>query len=339
MKMFRIFFKILKWTIGVFISLFFSILIYFEIKEIPIYDFNVAYKFITGNSQYSQYDGIIEKLGYNKNDKLLIIHADDIGLSKSVNKASFLALKEGFVNSGSIMMPCENIDEVGKFAKENPNIDLGLHLTVTSEWRDYKWDGVAVSSEIPSMIDENGNLFENKKKFTLNANPEDLKKELQSQIDLAKSMGINPTHIDSHEGALFFDQSLFKTYLDIGEENKLPVFVPSDVAVHFDKKFPKPKNVVIIENFYMASPDLKFSEWENYYLNILNNLKPGISELIVHLGYDDKEMQEITIEHPNFGSKWRDLDMEIVSSEKFRKALVDNNIKLVTWKEIQNVLY
>ena len=77
----------------------------------------------------------------------------------------------------------------------------------------------------------------------------------------------------------------------------------------------------------MASPDLKFSEWENYYLNILNNLKPGISELIVHLGYDDKEMQEITIEHPNFGSKWRELDMEIVSSEKFRKALVDNNIK------------
>ena len=152
-------------------------------------------------------------------------------------------------------------------------------------------------------------------------------------------MGINPTHIDSHEGALFFDQSLFKTYLDIGEENKLPVFVPSDVAVHFDKKFPKPKNVVIIENFYMASPDLKFTEWENYYLNILNNLKPGISELIVHLGYDDKEMQEITIEHPNFGSKWRNLDMEIVSSEKFRKALVDNNIKLVTWKEIQNVLY
>ena len=145
MKMFRIFFKIIKWTIGVLVGLFFSILIYFEIKEIPIYDINLAYKFITGNSQYSQYEGIIEKLGYNKNDKLLIIHADDIGLSKSVNKASFLALKEGFVNSGSIMMPCENIDEVGKFAKENPNIDLGLHLTVTSEWRDYKWDGVAIS--------------------------------------------------------------------------------------------------------------------------------------------------------------------------------------------------
>ena len=77
----------------------------------------------------------------------------------------------------------------------------------------------------------------------------------------------------------------------------------------------------------------------HFHVNILNNLKPGISELIVHLGYDDKEMQEITIEHPNFGSKWRNLDMEIVSSEKFRKALVDNNIKLVTWKEIQNVLY
>ena len=89
----------------------------------------------------------------------------------------------------------------------------------------------------------------------------------------------------------------------------------------------------------MASPDLKFSEWENYYLNILNNLKPGISELIVHLGYDDKEMQNITVDHPNYGSKWRNLDLDVISSQEFRKVIEDNNIKLVTWREIQNIIY
>ena len=119
----------------------------------------------------------------------------------------------------------------------------------------------------------------------------------------------------------------------------MPVFVPKLVAAHFDKNFPKPKNVVVVENFYMASPDIKFSDWENYYTNILNNVKPGLSEIIVHLGFDDKEMQDITVEHPNFGSKWRNLDYEVVKSEKFQHALENNNIKLVTWREIQNIIY
>ena len=168
---------------------------------------------------------------------------------------------------------------------------------------------------------------------------DDLKKELQAQIDLAKSIGIKPTHIDSHEGALFFDQSIFKTYLDIGEENQLPVFVPKEVAVHFDKSFPKPENVVIVENMYMALPNLEFKDWSDYYVNVIENLKPGLNEIIVHLGYDDKEMQQITIEHPNYGSKWRNLDMDVVSSESFKQAIEKNNIKLVTWREIQKVIY
>ena len=115
--------------------------------------------------------------------------------------------------------------------------------------------------------------------------------------------------------------------------------MPRDVAVHFDKSFPKPENVVIVENFHMALPSLEFKDWNNYYINIIENLKPGLSEIIVHLGYDDKEMQQITVEHPNYGSKWRDLDMEIVSSENFQEALKDNNIKLVTWREIKNIIY
>ncbi|MEO2142810.1 MAG: polysaccharide deacetylase family protein, partial [Flavobacteriaceae bacterium] len=307
--------------------------------EIPIYNLKVAYKFILGETNYKPYDNLIEKLGYSKNDRLLILHADDIGLSKSVNKASFNALQKRYISSGSVMMTCEYISEVGQFAIQNPEIDLGLHLTVTSEWKNYKWDGVLDPSETPSLINKKGELFNNKKKFILNADPEDLRKELQAQIDLSRSIGINPTHIDSHEGALFFDQDLFKVYLELGKENKLPVFIPKLVAVHFDENFPKPKNTVVIENFYMAEPDIGFNDWESYYLDILNELKPGLSQLIVHLAYDNDEMKSITVDHPNYGSKWRNLDYNIVSSDKFQKALIKNNIKLITWKEIQNVVY
>jgi|TARA_B110000914_G_scaffold224877_1_gene243962 predicted glycoside hydrolase/deacetylase ChbG (UPF0249 family) len=339
LKIKKLIIRLFKWTfisIGILFLLIFG---YFEYEEIPIYNLKVAAKFISGKTNYKPYEGLAEKLGYLKDDKLLIIHADDIGLSNSVNQASFKALKNGYVNSGSIMMPCEYISDVGQFAIKNPSIDLGLHLTVTSEWRDYKWNGVLQPNKTPSLINKKGELSENIKQFVLNAEPLELKSELQAQIDLSKSIGINPTHIDSHEGALFYDQDLFKVYLEIGEKNKLPVFVPKMVAVHFDKNFPKPENVVVIENFYMAQKGIKHDEWETFYLDILDNLKPGISQLIVHLGYDDDEMKSITVDHPDFGSKWRNLDYDIVSSDKFKNALKKNKIKLITWKEIQNIIY
>jgi len=331
--------RLLKLTLISVTLVFLLIFGYFEYEGIPIYDLKVASKFILGKTNYQNYEGLVKKLGYSKNDKLLIIHADDIGLSNSVNKASFEALKNGYVNSGSIMMPCDYISDVGEFAIENPDIDFGLHLTVTSEWRDYKWNGVLQPIYTPSLINKKGELFKNIKKFVLNAEPLELKRELQAQIDLSKSIGIKPTHIDSHEGALFYDEDLFKVYLEIGEENKLPVFVPKLVAVHFDENFPKPENVVVIENFYMARKGIEFDEWESFYLDILNNLNPGLSQLIVHLGYDNDEMKSISVDHPNFGSKWRNLDYDIVSSNSFQEALKRNNIQLVTWKEIQNIIY
>ncbi|KRO90132.1 MAG: hypothetical protein ABR90_06495 [Cryomorphaceae bacterium BACL29 MAG-121220-bin8] len=339
MKFKNILIRILKLTLISVTLLFLLIFGYFEYEEIPIYNIKVATKFILGKTSYKPYEGLAEKLGFSKDDKLLIIHADDIGLSNSVNKASFKALKNGYVSSGSIMMPCDYISDVGQFAIENPSIDLGLHLTVTSEWRDYKWNGVLQPNKTPSLINKKGELFKNKKKFVLNADPLELKSELQAQVDLSKSIGIKPTHIDSHEGALFYDENLFKIYLEIGEENKLPVFVPKMVAVHFDKNFPKPKNVVVIENFYMAQKGLEYDKWETFYLDILNNLNPGLSQLIVHLGYDDDEMKSISVDHPDFGSKWRNLDYNIVSSDNFQEALKRNNIQLVSWKEIQSAIY
>ena len=61
--------------------------------------------------------------------------------------------------------------------------------------------------------------------------------------------------------------------------------------------------------------------------------------MIFHLGLDNNEMKKITSNRVAFGSKWRNLDYNIVSSDKFQKALIKNNIKLITWKEIQNVVY
>ena len=339
MKIKKILIYLCGWLLVSVISFVLIVLVYFEYKEIPIYNFNLAYKFLKGEQNYTQFENLSEKLGYNKDDKLLIIHADDLGLSNSVNNASFKSLLEGNTSSASVMMTCDKINEVAEFSKKNPEIDFGIHLTVTSEWKFHKWDGVLDSKEIPSLINKNGNLYENKKGFTLNADVNELKKELQAQIDLAKSLGINLSHIDSHEGALFYKSEFFKVYLDLAKDNKLAVFVPDIVTVQFDKDLVPPSNLVVIDNFYMAENGMDLNNWEEFYIGILNNLKPGLNQIIVHLGYDNQEMKDITINHPNFGSKWRNYDYDIVSNKKFKQALVNNNIKLVNWREIQNVMY
>jgi len=311
---------------------------FLNLNDIPIYDYRLIYDFIFSNNDVKQLNNLSELLGYNKNDKLLIIHADDLGLSNSVNQASFDALNNKYVNSASVMIPAPNTIEVADYFNENPDIDLGIHLTFTSEWKDYKWHGISQKDSISSLINGNGNFYEKKKDVIKNSNPEHIRKELQAQIDYAISIGIKPTHLDSHEGVLFFSPEFFKIYLEVSEKNRLPVFVPKLLAAHFNDDFPQPKNLVVVK-MYMADKNISFENWVGYYDSILNNLEPGLNEMIVHLGIDDNEMKKITSNRIAFGSKWRNLDYNIVSSPDFKASLIKNNIKLVTWREIKDILY
>ena len=311
---------------------------FLNLNDIPIYDYRLIYDFIFSNNDVNQLNNLSELLGYKKNDKLLIIHADDLGLSKSVNQASFDALNNKYVNSASVMIPAPNIIEVADYFNENPDIDLGIHLTFTSEWKDYKWHGISQKDAISSLINGNGNFYEKKKEVIKNSNPEHIRKELQAQIDYAMSIGIKPTHLDSHEGVLFFSPEFFKIYLEVSEKNRLPVFVPKLLAAHFNDDFPQPKNLVVVK-MYMADKNVSFENWAEYYGSILNNLEPGLNEMIVHLGIDNNEMKKITSNRIAFGSKWRNLDYNIVSSPEFMASLIKNNIKLVTWREIKDMLY
>ena len=315
-----------------------GIRIFFNLNDVPIYDYRLIYDFILSNNNVNQFNNLSELLGYKKNDKLLIIHADDLGLSNSVNQASFEALNNKYVNSASVMIPAPYSNEVADYFKENPDIDLGLHLTFTSEWKDYKWHGISQKDSIPSLINGNGNFFEKKKEVIKNSNPQDIRRELQAQIDYAISIGIKPTHLDSHEGVLFFSPEFFKIYLEVSEKNRLPVFVPKLLAPHFNNDFPQPKNLVVIK-MYMADKNITFKNWPVHYESILNNLDPGLNEMIVHLGLDNNEMKKITSNRIAFGSKWRNLDYDVISSPEFKASLIKNNIKLVTRLEIKNILY
>ena len=334
---------LLKFGLGMLLLLFMAwggLRLFFHFNEIPIYDARLIYNFIFHSDRpLKQYENLAQKLGYTSSDKLLIIHADDLGLARSVNKASFEALSKGFVSSASVMMPSPFAEEVAAYYLENPHIDLGLHLTFTAEWVGYKWTGVASADEIETLLDEEGFLHQNKVTVIKDGRNSQIKIELQAQIDYARALGIEPTHMDSHEGTLFFDPEFLRTYIEVGHQNQIPVFVPNLLAPHFDEQFPLPSQVVLVDQMFMALKGTELNAMEEYYQDVLSSIKPGLNQLLIHLAFDDEEMNAITKDREAYGAKWRAQDYQIVSSRKFQDLLKQNNIKLIQWRDIQAVLY
>lgn len=281
-----------------------------------------------------------EHLGYQKDTKLLIIHADDIGVSHAVNKASFAAFESGAISSGSIMVPCPWLLEVVDFSKENPQFDLGLHLTLTAEWDQYKWDGVSSSNEIQSLLNERNHFYNNTVDVRKYADAEEVRSEIQAQIDYAKQLGIQPTHLDSHMGALSVRQDIAKVYLEVGEKNKIPVFLPKLLQPMVNLMDFDQKNLVWVERYYMLDGNtLDRTKWPDFYYDVIDDLQPGLNVLLVHLGIDNEELQAVTVNHPAFGATWRALDLTVLESQEFKERLLQNKIEVIQWRDIKKHVY
>ncbi|HET9308218.1 MAG TPA: polysaccharide deacetylase family protein [Candidatus Sulfotelmatobacter sp.] len=279
-----------------------------------------------------------ERLGYSRDSKLLIIHADDLAVAHSEDVASFDALDRHAASSASIMVPCPWLTEVADYAKSHPDADLGLHLTVTSEWKTYRWGPVESKDKVPSLLDSNGYLWPDNEPATKNLKADDAEREIRAQIEKAVSLGIHPTHVDSHMGEFFERPDLFAVYLKVARSYKLPflaALMPNTPKTMSSQLSP---NDLVLDNVVMAYPEVPVADWKNFYLNTLKNLKPGVTELIVHLAHDDAEMQAVTVDHADYGAAWRQRDYDVITSPEFKKALDDNHIILIHWSDLKKLI-
>ena len=281
---------------------------------------------------------IAERLGHPRDAKLLILHADDIGVAHSENVASFDALDRGAVNSGSIMMPTPWVTEVVAYAKQHPDADLGLHLTLTSEWKTYRWGGLAPRDEVPSLYEPDGTLPMSTGVVAKRAKPEEVERELRAQIDRAYALGLKPTHVDSHMGALFETPELFRVYAKVARSYKLPFlhFIGAPSPANLAELTP---NDIVPDASIMASRMGTPEEWRTYYLDVIRNLKPGLNWLGVHLGHDDAELRAVTVGYDAWNATWRQQDYDVLTSAEFGQALKEAGVILVTWREIQRAMY
>lgn len=239
------------------------------------------------------------------------------------------------------MVPCPWFFEMATFAKENPNYDCGIHLTLTCEWENYKFGPILPVSEVSSLVDQNGYFYKTRKDFKNNAKLSEIKKELTAQIERALLFGIQPTHLDSHMCSIGVTPEILEIYKELGRTYNLPIFINKGFVESIslsDEKYDF-ANTLLADNLLIGYyTDFEKGELRKSYEEALDNVIPGFNVFLLHPAFDDFEMQGITINHPNFGSEWRQIDFDFFTSDECKLKLKENNIQLVTWKEISKTI-
>jgi chitin disaccharide deacetylase len=287
---------------------------------------------------FAQPKTVAERLGYPRDSKLLIIHADDLAVSHSEDAASFDALDRHAATSASIMVPCPWLTEVADYAKAHPDADLGLHLTLTAEWKTDRWGPVESKDKVPSLLESDGYFWPEVAPALQHIKADEAEREIRAQVEHAIAMGIRPTHLDSHMGTLFARPDLTGVYIKVAHDYKLPFLAMITPTSPASLKSMLSEKDVLLDSVVIANPSVPAAHWKDFYLDAIKNLKPGLTEFIVHLAHDDAESQAVMVDHPDYGAAWRQRDYDAVTSPEFKKALEDNQIILVQWKDLKRLL-
>ncbi len=284
-----------------------------------------------------------ERLGWGPTDRVVMFHCDDAGMSHASNLGAIESVEKGLVTSVSIMMPCSWVAEIAKYAKEHPQLDAGLHLTMNSEWALYRWGPLAGKGNVPGLCDPDGYLWHSTQDTARHATPDEVEREIRAQIDKAEAMGLHPTHIDTHMGALVARPEFMERYLKVGAEKQIPV-----LAVGGHRTFARVENAAamkqlqerinkvweaglpVIDDLHTASYDWKEGPKSARFIEMLKGLKPGVTMVIVHCSRPTDEFPLITS-----SSNLRLADLKAMTDPEMRKTLQDEGIKQTTWRELK----
>ncbi len=284
-----------------------------------------------------------EKLGFPKGKKVILLHNDDAGMCVEANDATKFYIEKGYVTSAAVMMPCPAAREMVEWAKQHPNADIGVHLTLTSEWKTYRWSTMVDKALVPGLIDGQGMMWPDVRSVVMNASPAEVEKEIRAQIESMLALGYKPTHIDTHMGTLYGSAEFVKVFLKIAEEYRLPAnaidISDPKIAQQFRAQgYPITAEVVEImnqytlpklDNFGSVPKGSTYQEVRDNFFAYVNSLESGLTEIIFHASVPTENMKTIT-------GSWqqRGWEAELFADPVVHKFFADNDIILTNWREI-----
>lgn len=286
-----------------------------------------------------------EKLGFPAGKKIILFHCDDAGMCGEANTAVINYFKKGEVRSAAVMVPCPYAMDLVEWAKSSLSPDIGVHLTLTSEWKTYRWGPVSPPEKVKGLIDKEGRMWHDVPEVVVNATAEEIETEVRAQIDKVINAGFRPTHIDTHMGTLYGSTDYLKVFLKIALEYNIPAnaidlsdpaiadkfrgegYPITEEVVEILNQYPLPK----LDNFASVPWGSTYEEKRLNFFKLLDSLEPGLTEIIFHPSVETENLKSIT-------NSWQQRVWEatLFSDPEVKKYLSDNGIIVTTWQEIMD---
>lgn len=270
-------------------------------------------------------------LGYPEDARLLILNADDLGMCHAINEAIFRTLKDGVVQSTTLMVPCPWALHAMHLLRESPEIAFGVHLTVICDAERYRWRPLACSEHVPSLVDETGTFYhlDRMSEFLTQAKLDELEVEFRTQIETVLSAGLKPTHLDwhcLHDGGR---TDIFDMTLGLANEYGLALRVGEQTSGEPLQRRGLPTNQHDLLDSFRLDTHNKSAQ----YAQMLRDLPVGLSEWAVHPGYGNAELQAIDPE------TWdvRQTDFDFLMSSEAQDIIRQEGIILLNYQPLQAI--
>jgi predicted glycoside hydrolase/deacetylase ChbG (UPF0249 family) len=289
---------------------------------------------------------LAERLGFDATDRVVIVHCDDIGMCQAANEGAFEALANGPATCGSVMVPCPWFGDAVERARANPEIDLGVHLTLNAEWQHYRWGPVAGAALLPSLVDAGGYLPRTSAEVLAEARPEEVEIELRAQLERALDAGIDVTHLDAHMGTALLPPFL-ESYTRLARDYRLPAFAvrpdreillalgAGETAEFYRRVLGglEADGIPILDAFDADSLSFEPGEGEAHHRARLARLGRGVSYLICHPARDGPELAAITPD-----AHMRDSERRFYGGEAGRRAFEELGLRRVGMRSLRDLV-
>ena len=287
---------------------------------------------------------LAERLGYRPDERVLIIHADDVGLSHASNEAAFEAMEGGSITCASILVPCPWFAEVAEYCRGHPQADFGVHLTLNCEYPRYRWRALSGREASPSLYDEQGHMWQTTLDAVAHVSPEDAAREMRAQVEAALASGIDLTHLDTHMGTVLFPKFI-ESYIALGIEYQIPLFLirPSrellasrGMLEFWDVLEPQVElaaeaGLPILDAIIADSLDEAPEETDAHFRSLFASLEPGVTHFLIHPAKPSDELSSITTDAPG-----RAKNYELFRDGSMRSHIERLGIHLIGYREIRD---